>query len=223
MFGPKDGCEEDDSGLSVAVWAGIGAGAALILLLILCVCCWCIRSKKQKEVAAQSSAWQAHEANGAGHQHESLIAASIPSVQQQVHDSYQDRAQPTISPVVQPLPYQEPLNMNEMSKISAVPEAVKGSAAVTSAASSVPQRESNQGLNVHNNSGSRYHQAPTQLDNPPQQAHVVRPDMDASEDEELEGDPGPGPTMYDGTNPAITHSHVLVSFPEHWVIGVTLT
>lgn len=196
-FGPRDGCDgDDDNALPVAVLAGIGAGAAVALMVVLCcICVCCSRRNKEKHAAAQNSSWQAHEENGNGQQHESLIAAIVPSVQQ-VHESgHQVRGQPAISPVVQPLPYQE--QMNEMSKVSSVPEVVKHSTNVTSTATSISQREVNQGVGANTASAKRYTQANTAMDPPPAQ-HVVHADMGASEDEELEGDPGPGPTMYDG-------------------------
>lgn len=199
VYGPNDGCDEDDSGLSAGILGGIGAGAAVILMLLLCICCWCIRRKKQKHASPQSSAWQAHEDNGRGQQHESLIAAGSPSMQQ-VHERHQPRPQPAISPIVQPLPYQDPNHTNEMSKVSSVPEAVKYSSNVTSTAPSISQRDSNQVVSMSTASGKRYTQANAGLDQP-QPQHVVHgshADMGASEDEELEGDPGPGPTMYDG-------------------------
>lgn len=196
-WGPKPGCDDDDdNALPVAVWAAIGAGAAVALMVVLCCICLCCRRRnRQKHASAQNNSWQAHEENGNGQQHESLIAASVPSVQQ-VHESgHQVRGQPAISPVVQPLPYQE--QMNEMSKVSSVPEAVKHSTNVTSTATSFSQREVNQGASTNSASAKRYTQANTAIDPPPAQ-HVVHADIGASEDEELEGDPGPGPTMYDG-------------------------
>lgn len=88
-----------------------------------------------------------------------------------------------------------------MSKVSSTPEAVKHSASVTTTAASVSQYDTNQGFSGNNTSGKRYPQAQTapHQAQPQQVVHAAaHPDMGGSDDEELEGDPGPGPTMYDG-------------------------
>eukprot|EP00892_Ulva_mutabilis_P004835 jgi/Ulvmu1/2723/UM014_0180.1 len=171
---------------------------------MLCGCCsW--RSQEQKDRNAHKSSWQAHEDSGNNQKHESLVPDDNPSLQK-MNGHPQTPSQPTSSPADQPSSDKQSTLVNDVSNLSSTTN-TRSNVTTTAAAAAAPecclQHDPSQGSTKHHSGGKWNAQAPLlkHQGHPPHHARTtMHADMSGTDDEELEGDPGPGPTGYDASD-----------------------